>query len=37
MMLEPGAGYDQQDQNYDQPLFGLRQDEEIQKAFHRPT
>jgi hypothetical protein len=35
MVFEPGAGNEQQNQNYDQPLFGLREDEEIEKALHR--
>jgi len=34
MMFEPGAGYEEQNENDDQALLRLRQDEEIQKAFH---
>jgi len=36
-MFEPRAGHEEQNQNDDQPLFGLRQDEEIQEAFHQPA
>jgi hypothetical protein len=34
-MLEPRAGDEQENENNDEPLFGLGENEDIEQAFHR--
>ena len=33
-MFDPGAGYEQKDENDDEPLFRLRENEKVEKGFH---